>query len=90
MLQKLVPDLYLVLTNGQKIANAFKKLFWKKIFREYQRSPNNLTSFLFSNLFCFYEHYNKLKGPELIAGPFSGCQLFSEVFFFSDPTTDQF
>lgn len=61
MIQKLAPDLYLILVNGQKTANAFKKLFWIKIFWKYQRSSKNLTSFLFSNPISFYGNYCEKK-----------------------------
>ena len=40
---------------------------------DYQKSSNNVTSFLFSNPVSFYEHYHeKQTGLELFTCPFSG------------------
>ena len=57
-----------------------KKFFWKwDIWKEdYQKLSENLISF-----FMEIATRNK-KGQELVTCPFSGCQLFSEVFLVYD------
>ena len=59
-----------------------KKFFWKwDIWKEdYQKLSENLISF-----FMEIVMRNK-KGQELVTSPFSGSQLFSEVFLVYDPS----
>ena len=52
LILKLLPD------HGRNISNAFKKLFWKKIFRKMMvTNPQNLTSFSFTNPVPFLGNY---------------------------------